>query len=405
MLRPEQIRIHRFTPTNKGTYRAEDVDGYMNEVLASYEQMFRENGELVRKMSLLAERLEEYRNDEDNIRAALLTAQRMADKIQKDATEQTAQQLTESAAAAERAVTQAQQKAQAMLAETQQKTQALFGEAQQKTQTMLTESKIKSENAVVSAKAEAARIMNEVEQTAQTMIVEAGTKAREITRESTVLVEREKLVLENMRSETTAFRTELLDAYRHQIRLIEALPEIVAAEQREEVTAAEALAEALYTPTQPEPAMQQLPEAEAPAAIEQQLPEAEAPAVIEQQLPEANPYDIYIAAPEPEAAYQPEPMYRPEPESAYPQEPGAVYQPEPAAAIQPEPAVAIQPEPAAAQNGGFRISLDALNEDDGESWKDGVEPQPVPAPAAPPAAPAQTGGESRFTGFFRNKKQ
>ena len=55
MLKPEQIRSHRFISAGRGTYEASDVDAFLREVSASYEQVFRENGDLVNKISLLAD--------------------------------------------------------------------------------------------------------------------------------------------------------------------------------------------------------------------------------------------------------------------------------------------------------------------------------------------------------------
>ena len=78
MLTPAKIKNHHFEASGRNAYKADSVDSFFEEVAESYEQMFRENGEMYKKISLLAERLEEYRNDEDNIRNALLTAQRMA---------------------------------------------------------------------------------------------------------------------------------------------------------------------------------------------------------------------------------------------------------------------------------------------------------------------------------------
>ena len=45
------------------------------------------------KISLLAERVSQYKKDEDNIRRALLTAERMADKIQRDSRQSAQEQL------------------------------------------------------------------------------------------------------------------------------------------------------------------------------------------------------------------------------------------------------------------------------------------------------------------------
>ena len=112
MLTPSKIKNHHFEAAGKNAYRAQSVDDFFEIVADSYEQMFKENGELVKKIGLLAERVEEYRNDEDNIRAALLTAQRMADKIMKETNEKSEKQLAEAAenAAAKEAAAEAKAK-------------------------------------------------------------------------------------------------------------------------------------------------------------------------------------------------------------------------------------------------------------------------------------------------------
>jgi len=270
MLRPEQIRIHRFTPTNKGTYKAEDVDAYMADVLASYEQMFRENGELVRKISLLADRVEAYRKDEDNIRAALLTAQRMADKIQKDANEQVRKQLDESGRIAEDTLTQTQEKAH----------------------TLLKEAKQKAENAVVTAKTEAVRIMNEVETKSREILDSANKKARSIKMESEKHVVAEKLTLERMKRETAQFKRGVLEAHRQQLELIEKIPEIIMAELDKETAEKlreEQMREASYSPAVPELPSEDTYESylqEEPAAAAAVMARVYAPTALQAELPE-----------------------------------------------------------------------------------------------------------------------
>ena len=60
MLNPDKIKEKEFQTTGRGSYRADDVDSFLAEVSSSYEQMFKENGELVKKISLLANKVEEY---------------------------------------------------------------------------------------------------------------------------------------------------------------------------------------------------------------------------------------------------------------------------------------------------------------------------------------------------------
>ena len=111
MLKPEQLKSHRFISAGRGTYEAEDVDSFLREVSASYEKMFKENGDLVKKMSLLAERVSQYKKDEDNIRRALLTAERMADKIQREAQQSAQEQLDSAEKRVQELVSSAQNRA------------------------------------------------------------------------------------------------------------------------------------------------------------------------------------------------------------------------------------------------------------------------------------------------------
>lgn len=117
MLTPAQVKNHRFEVSGRGHYRADAVDAFLDEVYESYSQMFKENGDLVRKIGLLADKVEEYRNDEDNIRAALLTAQRMADKIVKEAKESVETQISDAHKTAQNLVDEANQKSNAIMEE------------------------------------------------------------------------------------------------------------------------------------------------------------------------------------------------------------------------------------------------------------------------------------------------
>jgi len=85
MLTPSQLKAHKFNKSEDGNYSADEVNLFLGEVIASYNQMFRENGELIRKITVLANKVEDYRRDENNIRDALLNAQRAADNVMKQA--------------------------------------------------------------------------------------------------------------------------------------------------------------------------------------------------------------------------------------------------------------------------------------------------------------------------------
>ena len=96
MLTIDEIKNVSFRKaTLSGGYRAEDVDAFIDEVIASFEQLKKEKTNLVHKIDRLATRLEEYRADEETVRNALLTSQKMSDACIKEAREKAARIIRE----------------------------------------------------------------------------------------------------------------------------------------------------------------------------------------------------------------------------------------------------------------------------------------------------------------------
>ncbi|HOL79632.1 MAG TPA: DivIVA domain-containing protein, partial [Clostridiales bacterium] len=85
MLTPDKIKSQSFNLIDGQAYSKSEVDAFLEEVSRSYAQMFQENGELLRKISILATRIEEYRREEDIIKKSLAAAQRSAEKLMADA--------------------------------------------------------------------------------------------------------------------------------------------------------------------------------------------------------------------------------------------------------------------------------------------------------------------------------
>ena len=82
-----EIRNVEFTK-NMGGYKAAEVDAFVDNCADTVEKLTAEKEELNKKLSILADKLVEYRRDEDSIRSALLSAQRMGDSIVREAKEQ-----------------------------------------------------------------------------------------------------------------------------------------------------------------------------------------------------------------------------------------------------------------------------------------------------------------------------
>ena len=80
----EDVKNVVFTRVGRG-YRTEEVDEFIEEVVRSMEAMKQNSDTLMQKLGVLADKIEDYRSQEDSIHSAILTAQRMADQILNDA--------------------------------------------------------------------------------------------------------------------------------------------------------------------------------------------------------------------------------------------------------------------------------------------------------------------------------
>lgn len=85
MLKPSQIREMEFSKSTMGGYKTSEVNSFLDEVAESYEQLYKENSELLKKLRLLVDNIEEYRKREQNgeltSNPSLDDAREEADKI------------------------------------------------------------------------------------------------------------------------------------------------------------------------------------------------------------------------------------------------------------------------------------------------------------------------------------
>ena len=84
MMSPQEIRTVTFDKVMRG-YRVEDVDAFLQQVAQEMERLSSELSKKEKKLYILAEKVEEYRKDEDNLKTALLNAQRMGENVIREA--------------------------------------------------------------------------------------------------------------------------------------------------------------------------------------------------------------------------------------------------------------------------------------------------------------------------------
>ena len=255
MLTPDRIKEKTFQTSGRGSYRAEDVDSFFREVSASYEQMFKENTDLIKKISVFAKKIEEYRADEDSLKMALLNAQKLADKIVAEAKETAANEV----------------------AAVKGETDKLRADAASDAAALELNAKNESEAMLSSARKESAELLANAKADAEKLIDDATKEAKEILGNINRKVTHESLVYEMMQKESTVFKQRLVSMYKEHINLINKLPEIVDekldAEAEEEVV--EATAEA--------PVVEEAVIEEAPAQVEETVVVEEPTPVVEEE--------------------------------------------------------------------------------------------------------------------------
>lgn len=103
MISIEDAKNVEFRKSVRG-YNAEDVHNFVDEVVATLEQNKKEKVELVKKLDILAKRIEQYRQDEENVRGALINAEKVKGSAVKEAESKVSNMLEEAKAEAKRIV-------------------------------------------------------------------------------------------------------------------------------------------------------------------------------------------------------------------------------------------------------------------------------------------------------------
>ena len=95
MLTPQEVSEHAFAKASFGGYNMAMVDEFLDLLTADYSALYNENAVLKSKMKVLVDKVEEYRSTEEAMRKALMTAQRMADELVREAEQKKADMLRE----------------------------------------------------------------------------------------------------------------------------------------------------------------------------------------------------------------------------------------------------------------------------------------------------------------------
>ena len=100
MLTPQEIENISFEKATFGGYNMQSVDELLEPLTEDYITLYKENALLKSKMKVLVAKLEEYRNNEDSMKDAIVNAQKTCDLMVKEAEAKCTQLLNDANAAA-----------------------------------------------------------------------------------------------------------------------------------------------------------------------------------------------------------------------------------------------------------------------------------------------------------------
>ena len=164
----KDILSRRFEKATFNGYKTDDVDEFLREVSSEYSQLQKDKNELERKLEVLADKIREYRDDEDALKDALLLAQKQGNQI-----------VNDSKAAAEKLRKETQEAADKQIAEAQAKADKISADADEY----------------------AKRITKETNERADKMIKDAQAKAKDIDIQMKKQIEIQQNILQKTRKE------------------------------------------------------------------------------------------------------------------------------------------------------------------------------------------------------------
>lgn len=257
MITPSQIREKNLSTVQNGGYDKDEVNELLADVVESYEAVYNENKELYRKMEILANKIEEYRSEEDSIKTALITAQKMADRITKEAKEKAEEKLTESAATAQQTVMDAKEKADKMISEARTYVSDFTKEKQTAAESIINEAEGKANEAIDGAKLVAQNILNQAKQLSDELVTKAKAEK-----------EYHETLVSKLKSESDGFKNSLMSLYQTQMEhlreMVELKPEVE--EDNEKIKAVESEMNQIISDIDEINKLQSQPVAKEPAA-------------------------------------------------------------------------------------------------------------------------------------------
>lgn len=203
MFRPEDISNEQFELSVLGGYKREQVDSFFATVASDYEKLYKENAELISKLKVCVEKIDEYQKDEQFLKAAIINAEKLNETS-----------LRELERREKEIETTAREKAEGIVAKAKLEADELLSSAKAESEQLLSNARIDSENIIKKAQADSAEAIRACE--AETAAKISELKAAQST---------EQINLNNLKKEVADFKDNVLKLYKQHLNSLSKLPE------------------------------------------------------------------------------------------------------------------------------------------------------------------------------------
>ena len=189
MLNPEQLREEEFEVSVLGGYKREAVDVFFKAVIDDYEKLYNDNAELIRKLKVCVNKIDEYKKDEQFLKTAIINAEKLNENTLKDIESREKQ--------AERAA--------------KETADSIIAQAKDEAENIVKRARLDSEESIRAYEIDAARKINEIK--------------------SNVQAEEKKLEL--IKKEVSDFKDAMFKLYKQHLNAISKLPSVVKEHQED----------------------------------------------------------------------------------------------------------------------------------------------------------------------------
>ncbi len=219
MINSNDLRNLTFSPEQNG-YNVDEVKNALNDAADTIEGYINENKELYRKMEILAKRIEEYREEEDSIKHALITAQKMADKIEKESKETADTLISNSEATAKKTVDEANEKSESIISEAREFSAKLIKDKNEEADAIIADANRKASDTISAAEKKANDAINSSKTIAQNVLDQAKEISDELIGKSKAEAEAYKVLSRTVKSDAKALISKLVDLYSEQLEVL-----------------------------------------------------------------------------------------------------------------------------------------------------------------------------------------